>query len=389
MKKAIFSSFLLVVTFFTFSSSAFASTIKVNFTANGQAESVAVKQGDVVHVSWTSEGSEPILGCKGSGMYGALTMNGAEWVNATLPATGSADLTVANWNVTGVGFSIYCWLGDWPQNAQFGSNIGKDEILFLDKRVGTTPKGSVPVIIALTPTSGPVGTKVQIVGSGFTNDNDVSFVSFVNKGEIHYKNVSSPDGKLLTFIVPSQMAPQTGESGVTSQPSVVPGLYYVVVQTINGKSGVSYFKVTNTGEVANYTPPTTSLVINKNLGPRDIGPEVSKLQTLLSKDPTLYPEGQVTGYYGALTQRAVQRFQCKHGIVCSGTPETTGYGRIGMNTRLKIEEIFGGVKPGSSQSSSNTSTGSQNQQELQVKINDLMRQIEQLQAQLQSVKQGR
>ncbi|MBI5732842.1 peptidoglycan-binding protein [Candidatus Jorgensenbacteria bacterium] len=397
MKKIIFSTIFVVVFFGIFTSS-FASTIKVSFTANGQAESVAVQQGDIVHVSWTSEGSEPILGCKGSGSYGILTMNGQEWVNSSLPTSGSADLTVVNWSSTAMGFTVYCWLGDWPQNAQFGSNIAMDEILFLDKRVGTTPKGPVPVIITLAPASGPVGTKVQIIGSGFTNSNDIAFVGSTNpvsgsnpntvspvNGEIHFTNVNSTNGKVLAFTVPAQFAPQTGEIGITTQPSVVPGVYYVIVQTANGKSGVSYFKVTNVGEKPDFIPSATSFVINENLALRDLGPEVTKLQGLLAKDPSLYPEGFITGYFGSLTQKAVQRFQCKYGIVCSGTSETSGYGNVDLNTRLKMEEIFGGAKPDNSQSNSNTSTVNQNQQELQNKINDLMKQIQQLQAQLQSL----
>ncbi len=54
----------------------------------------------------------------------------------------------------------------------------------------------------------------------------------------------------------------------------------------------------------------------------------------------IYPEELITGYYGKLTVKAVQRFQCKYGIVCSGTPETTGYGLAGPITRVKINEIL-------------------------------------------------
>lgn len=397
MKKIVFS-ILFSVAFLGTTTSAFASTIKVNLTANGQAESVAVQQGDVVRVNWTSEGSEPILGCKGSGSYGVLTMNGQEWVNSSLPISGSADLTVVNWNATATGFTVYCWLGDWPQNAQFGSNIAQDEILFLDKRVGTTPKGLVPVIVTLAPASGPVGIRVEIIGSGFTNDNDIAFggstnpvsgadpstVSPVN-GEIHFAHINSPNGKVLTFTVPAQFASQTGESRITTQPAVVPGIYYVLVQTENGKSGVSYFKITNIGERPDFTPPVTSFVINRNLALRDLGPEVTKLQGLLAKDSSLYPDGLVTGYFGSLTQKAVQRFQCKYINVCSGAPETTGYGVVGPKTRFKIEEVFGGAKPENSQGNSNTSTGGQSQQDFGNKINDLMKQIQQLQAQLQTL----
>ncbi len=69
---------------------------------------------------------------------------------------------------------------------------------------------------------------------------------------------------------------------------------------------------------------------------------VSMLQSDLSADSTVYPEKLVTGYFGFLTQKAVQRFQTKYGIVNSGTPSTTGYGRVGPKTRAKLNEVYGG-----------------------------------------------
>jgi peptidoglycan hydrolase-like protein with peptidoglycan-binding domain len=55
----------------------------------------------------------------------------------------------------------------------------------------------------------------------------------------------------------------------------------------------------------------------------------------------VYPEGKITGYYGALTQAAVQRFQAKNSIVSSGSPSTTGYGRVGSQTAAAIQAACG------------------------------------------------
>lgn len=61
------------------------------------------------------------------------------------------------------------------------------------------------------------------------------------------------------------------------------------------------------------------------------GGEVTKLQQFLS-DSDLY-DGPVTGYFGPLTLSAVQKFQAESGTVSSGSPDTTGYGRVGPATR--------------------------------------------------------
>ena len=61
---------------------------------------------------------------------------------------------------------------------------------------------------------------------------------------------------------------------------------------------------------------------------------MAQLQALLAADPLIYPEGQVTGYYGALTRTAVRRFQQKYGL-----PQV---GRVGPMTRGKLMEILGG-----------------------------------------------
>ena len=67
------------------------------------------------------------------------------------------------------------------------------------------------------------------------------------------------------------------------------------------------------------------------------GDDVSSLQTFLARDPSVYPEGRVTGYYGRLTETAVKNFQEKYGIASSGIP---GYGRVGPKTRAKLNEMI-------------------------------------------------
>lgn len=74
--------------------------------------------------------------------------------------------------------------------------------------------------------------------------------------------------------------------------------------------------------------PYTSRVLKKG----STGADVTRLQQFLATDPAIYPDAQITGYYGALTEAAVKRFQCKNKLVCDGTPESTGYGVTGPRT---------------------------------------------------------
>lgn len=48
------------------------------------------------------------------------------------------------------------------------------------------------------------------------------------------------------------------------------------------------------------------------------GADVSELQTILAENPSVYPEGQVTGYFGSLTRAAVIRFQTQRGLARDG-----------------------------------------------------------------------
>lgn len=89
--------------------------------------------------------------------------------------------------------------------------------------------------------------------------------------------------------------------------------------------------------------PQAHALVTSQLDVGDSGDEVTELQAYLATDPVLYPEGLVTGYFGPLTQAAVERFQCRHDIVCSGSPATTGYGRVGPETLSVLASVMGGV----------------------------------------------
>lgn len=87
------------------------------------------------------------------------------------------------------------------------------------------------------------------------------------------------------------------------------------------------FSTTNT--------PTASCEITTTLSRGMKGTDVTRLQSFLVSQQLLSSDS-ATGFYGAMTEAAVKQFQCKDMNLCSGTPQTTGYGMVGKMTRTAI-----------------------------------------------------
>lgn len=64
------------------------------------------------------------------------------------------------------------------------------------------------------------------------------------------------------------------------------------------------------------------------------GDDVRALQERLREEGVF--DGEATGYFGAATQAAVQRFQSEEGIISSGSAESTGFGAVGPRTSRRI-----------------------------------------------------
>ena len=81
------------------------------------------------------------------------------------------------------------------------------------------------------------------------------------------------------------------------------------------------------------TSASTTAVSSGLIGFFRIGSEgdgVTLLQILLAADPSIYPEGVVSGYFGALTQKALRQYQKKHGF------EQVGF--VGPRTLRQLQE---------------------------------------------------
>lgn len=143
--------------------------------------------------------------------------------------------------------------------------------------------------------------------------------------------------------------PQGSSQVVGSGPSApsaagIPGYIKPRLQMVYPDGRVVYLDTTS----SSVNPSVVSLkngviipsaVFTKNLPIGSSSNDVRRLQVLFATDKDVYPEGKVTGYYGSLTKKAVERFQLKYGVVKS--KKEAGYGSVGPKTRAKIREVFG------------------------------------------------
>lgn len=93
-------------------------------------------------------------------------------------------------------------------------------------------------------------------------------------------------------------------------------------------------------QLQNQITTLKTIAFGQNLVRGTEGEEVRQLQEFLAKDPEVYPEGLVTGYFGPLTEAAVKRFQEKHRqeiLTPLGLREATGV--VGQATRVKLNEL--------------------------------------------------
>ena len=131
------------------------------------------------------------------------------------------------------------------------------------------------------------------------------------------------------------------------------------------------------------TPTTSSssiTLITANLSLGSTGPQVLALQQFLIDNGYLSTNTPTT-YFGSLTQTALQKFQCDHSIICSGSPTSTGYGVTGPKTREAINMILSGGS-----SSNSTTSDDAHIATLRALLASLLQQVAVLQAKLAALK---
>ncbi|MDB5237767.1 MAG: hypothetical protein JWM46_37 [Candidatus Kaiserbacteria bacterium] len=100
----------------------------------------------------------------------------------------------------------------------------------------------------------------------------------------------------------------------------------------------------------------SSTIISRTLSFGMRGTDVTTLQLQLVAKGYLSAES-ATGYFGVLTEAAVQKFQAQQGIVSNGAPATTGYGAVGPRTRAALSSVATTTTSSSDTSTNTTSSG--------------------------------
>lgn len=130
-------------------------------------------------------------------------------------------------------------------------------------------------------------------------------------------------------IVTSGTASSTGFGVADAKTTIAMGLCKETVATTTITASVTIIPDNTSQEV---------LISIRTLFRGMSGHDVSELQQFLIGQGLLAPSA-ATGFFGTLTEHAVQLFQQREGIVSSGTPKTTGYGSVGFRTRAAIDSI--------------------------------------------------
>ena len=137
----------------------------------------------------------------------------------------------------------------------------------------------------------------------------------------------------------SQISPSTSIIVTTPAPGSAP--VSVVVTTPIVASSSSVISSNAISEASPIPTSASGKIFTQSLyfGLRNT--QVEALQSLLVGYGYL-TSANATGFFGAITLHALQKFQCDHNIVCTGD---AGWGIVGPKTRNVLNDLQGGVLP--------------------------------------------
>ncbi len=177
------------------------------------------------------------------------------------------------------------------------------------------------------PLSATGSTTVTFTNTGF-NWQNVLVTLLPENSDGTYNGINAPT-VTVTVTPPGAAIPATTATAVTTAPAA----------NASTASSIPTAPVVTSGPTApsaGQIKAVRTLVFTAALARGSRNAQVTALQQFLALDPTLYPEGLVTGYFGPATLAAVERFQVRYGIAAAGD---AGYGLVGPKTRAKINSL--------------------------------------------------
>lgn len=242
-------------------------------------------------------------------------------VNAGTDATKASLYTQgATASDTTSGIATYAWTKfSGTGNITFGSSGSEDTT------VSSDVAGTFVILLTVTDNAGNVAT------SNFNLVWTTSITHGHRRRGLNYDTYDKPIGPFSLLI-------NNGQAITNNQN---------VISSINAGSNSARMAVSNDSGFINSGQEPSKYIFLRYLGYGDYGNDVLILQQLLNKSNDTQvasigvgSSGNETTYFGLLTEKAVQKFQIKHGIVTSGTVQTTGFGSVGPKTRTKLQEVF-------------------------------------------------
>lgn len=135
---------------------------------------------------------------------------------------------------------------------------------------------------------------------------------------------------VLACVLPISVSALTAEEAAAQTQALL-----LQVQQLQQQLGSNQQTTATPVQTTNPTGAIACVSLGGTLRYGSRGSYVSKLQQFLVSAGLLSSDS-VTGYFGSLTQAAVQKWQASRGIASSGSPDTTGWGVVGPRTRAAL-----------------------------------------------------
>ncbi len=142
---------------------------------------------------------------------------------------------------------------------------------------------------------------------------------------------------IISFAIAGLLLGSSTAYAATTTQSVEQLIAQLQAQIIALNTQLSALKAAQTNVSTGKQSVNETLQLIGDLKEGMTGEQVALLQAALAADTSIYPEGQVTGYYGKLTTQAIKRFQKKHGLETNGKMNSKTIAQI--NKILKENKV--------------------------------------------------